>query len=125
MPRARPVWSQRSGWRSALEQHAPTPGLHLGVVGGEAPHRGDPALGGVHPVGEARPLEGNPPVVLEGRNVRVTYTLRRGGAFRGTFHDLHAVDGLSLQLKKGEKVQDIIYAGIDRVTKDNVASMLK
>jgi len=30
-----------------------------------------------------------------------------------------------LQLKKGEKVQDIIYAGIDRVTKDNVGPMLK
>ncbi len=30
-----------------------------------------------------------------------------------------------LKLKKGEKVDDIIYAGIDRVTKDNVASMLK
>jgi ribose transport system substrate-binding protein len=30
-----------------------------------------------------------------------------------------------LKLKKGEKVQDIIYAGIDRVTKDNVAQMLK
>jgi ribose transport system substrate-binding protein len=30
-----------------------------------------------------------------------------------------------LQLKKGEKVQDIVYAGIDRVTKDNVTSMLK
>jgi ribose transport system substrate-binding protein len=30
-----------------------------------------------------------------------------------------------LKLKKGEKVDDIIYAGIDRVTKDNVAAMLK
>lgn len=29
------------------------------------------------------------------------------------------------KLKKGEKVDDIIYAGIDRVTKDNVATMLK
>ncbi len=29
------------------------------------------------------------------------------------------------QLKKGEKVNDIVYAGIDRVTKDNVAAMLK
>jgi ribose transport system substrate-binding protein len=29
------------------------------------------------------------------------------------------------KLKKGEKVEDIIYAGIDRVTKDNVATMLK
>jgi ribose transport system substrate-binding protein len=30
-----------------------------------------------------------------------------------------------LKLKKGEKVDEIIYAGIDRVTKDNVGSMLK
>jgi ribose transport system substrate-binding protein len=30
-----------------------------------------------------------------------------------------------LKLKKGEKVDEIIYAGIDRVTKDNVAQMLK
>jgi ribose transport system substrate-binding protein len=30
-----------------------------------------------------------------------------------------------LTLKKGGKVEDIVYAGIDRVTKDNVAQMLK
>ncbi len=30
-----------------------------------------------------------------------------------------------LKLKKGEKVDDIVYAGIDRVTKDNVGTMLK
>ena len=30
-----------------------------------------------------------------------------------------------LALKKGGKVEDIVYAGIDRVTKDNVAQMLK
>jgi peptide/nickel transport system ATP-binding protein len=68
------------------------------------------------PKGEARPLEGNPPVVLEGRNVRVTYTLRRGGAFRGTFHDLHAVDGLSLQLKKGETLGLVGESGSGKTT---------
>ncbi|MCB5175748.1 sugar-binding protein [Microvirga lenta] len=30
-----------------------------------------------------------------------------------------------LKLKKGEKVDDIVYAGIDRVTKENVDEMLK
>jgi ribose transport system substrate-binding protein len=30
-----------------------------------------------------------------------------------------------LKLKKGEKVDEIVYAGIDRVTKENVGAMLK
>lgn len=71
---------------------------------------------GSEPKGEALPLVGTPDTVLEGRDVRVTYTLRRGGAFRGTFHDLQAVDGLSLQLKRGETLGLVGESGSGKTT---------
>jgi peptide/nickel transport system ATP-binding protein len=71
---------------------------------------------GSEPKGSARPLEGTPPTVLEGRNVRVTYTLRKGGAFRGSFYDLQAVDGLSLTLKKGETLGLVGESGSGKTT---------
>ena len=54
------------------------------------------------PKGVANPCEADAETVLKGDDVRVTFTLRRGGAFRGTNYDLQAVDGLSLDLKRGE-----------------------
>ena len=52
---------------------------------------------GVRAEGHGRPAaQATTETVLEGRNIRVTYTLRKGGAFRGTYYDLQAVDGLSL-----------------------------
>ena len=54
------------------------------------------------PKGVANPCDPDAETVLEGDDVRVTFTLRRGGAFRGTNYDLQAVDGLSLDLKRGE-----------------------
>jgi len=68
------------------------------------------------PKGSANPLEGSPETVLEGRNVRVTYHLRKGGAFRGTMYDLQAVDGLSLTLKRGETLGLVGESGSGKTT---------
>ncbi len=71
---------------------------------------------GSEPRGRANPLEGSPETVIEGRDIRVTYTLRKGGAFRGTFHDLQAVDGLSLTLKRGETLGIVGESGSGKTT---------
>ena len=71
---------------------------------------------GSEPKGQANPITGSPETVLEGRNIRVTYTLRKGGAFRGTFHDLQAVDGLSLSLKRGETLGLVGESGSGKTT---------
>ncbi|HEX7110113.1 MAG TPA: ABC transporter ATP-binding protein [Aestuariivirga sp.] len=68
------------------------------------------------PKGVAQPLVGNLPTVLEGKNVRVTYTLKRGGIFNATYSDLQAVDGLSLELKKGETLGLVGESGSGKTT---------
>ncbi len=71
---------------------------------------------GSEPKGGANPLQGSPETVIEGRGVRVTYTLRKGGTFKGTNYDLQAVDGLSLALKRGETLGIVGESGSGKTT---------
>ena len=57
---------------------------------------------GSEPKGAANPLQGSAETVLEGRDVRVTYHPAQGRRLPRHLSELQAVDGLSLDLKRGE-----------------------
>ena len=71
---------------------------------------------GAEPKGQANALEVGQDTVLSGKDVRVTYTLRKGGVFRGTYSHLQAVDGLSLTLKRGETLGLVGESGSGKTT---------
>lgn len=71
---------------------------------------------GSEPKGRANALTGTPEVVLTGRDIRVTYRLRKGGVFRGSNYALQAVDGLSLSLARGETLGLVGESGSGKTT---------
>jgi peptide/nickel transport system ATP-binding protein len=68
------------------------------------------------PKGRARPFEANSPTVLEGKNVKVAFTLKRGGVFKPDFFELIAVDNLDLNLKKHETLGLVGESGSGKTT---------
>jgi len=68
------------------------------------------------PKGQAKPIAADSPTILEGDKVRVSFTLKRGGAFRPDFFQLVAVDDLSLNLKRHETLGLVGESGSGKTT---------
>ncbi|SFV35169.1 peptide/nickel transport system ATP-binding protein [Devosia crocina] len=69
------------------------------------------------PKGTALPLEeGMHDTVLEGRGVKVSFTLKRGGFFKPDFFELKAVDSLDIDLKRHETLGIVGESGSGKTT---------
>src|ERR1700712_3759606 len=68
------------------------------------------------PKGVANPLGENTDTVLEGRGVRVAFTLKRGGFFKPDFFELVAVNSLSLKLQRHETLGLVGESGSGKTT---------
>ena len=68
------------------------------------------------PKGIANPFPEHTPVILEGRKVRVAYSLKRGGFFRPDFFELVAVDSLDLKLQRHETLGLVGESGSGKTT---------
>jgi peptide/nickel transport system ATP-binding protein len=68
------------------------------------------------PKGSAKPIAADAETVLEGRNVQVSFTLKRGGFFKPGFFELVAVDRLTLDLKRHETLGLVGESGSGKTT---------
>ncbi|WEK05003.1 MAG: ABC transporter ATP-binding protein [Candidatus Devosia phytovorans] len=69
------------------------------------------------PKGTALPLtEGQHETVLEGKDVKVSFTLKRGGFFKPDFFELKAVDSLDIKLMRHETLGIVGESGSGKTT---------
>jgi peptide/nickel transport system ATP-binding protein len=68
------------------------------------------------PKGIANPLQENTGTILEGRSVRVSFRLKRGGLFKPDMFDLVAVDSLDLKLARHETLGLVGESGSGKTT---------
>ena len=68
------------------------------------------------PKGQPKPLKEKTDTVLEGKDVKVAFTLKRGGFFKPDFFELVAVDKLSLKLQRHETLGLVGESGSGKTT---------
>ena len=68
------------------------------------------------PRGIAQPLVQKGSPILIGKEIRVVYKLKKGGMFNPKYHDLVAVDSLSLTLQRGETLGLVGESGSGKTT---------
>ncbi|MBB3713027.1 peptide/nickel transport system ATP-binding protein [Limimaricola variabilis] len=68
------------------------------------------------PKGQANPIADASETVMEGQGVKVEFLLRKGGAFRGSFHSLKAVDSLDIRIRRGETLGLVGESGSGKTT---------
>jgi peptide/nickel transport system ATP-binding protein len=68
------------------------------------------------PKGSAKPFAADAPTVLEGKSVKVAFTLKRGGVFKPDYFELVAVDKLDLKLQKHETLGLVGESGSGKTT---------